>query len=390
MLRFLTAGESHGKCLTGIIEGLPGGLPIDIDCINEQMHRRQIGYGRGGRMKIERDTVRITSGVRNGLTLGSPIAFEIENYDWENWRVAMSVESVSDGSDLRQITHPRPGHADAAGVLKYQTRDVRNILERASARETATRVAVGAFCRTFLSHFEISIGSHTIAIGGARVAKEYFSASSEKVFALDPASEIRCIDPEATLRMMAQIDSAGSSGDTVGGISEIVTACVPPGLGSHVQWDRRLDAQIAQAMMSIPAVKAVEIGNGIAAAGEVGSSVHDQIFYDTEKKKFYRETNNAGGLEGGITNGEEIRIKIFIKPIPTLKKALASVDIETKQSSRAAVERSDICVVPAAGVVAEAMMAIVLTKGFLEKFGGDSLQEIKNNHESYQRLLREY
>jgi chorismate synthase len=390
MLRFLTAGESHGRCLTGVIEGLPGGLLIDIAFINEQLHRRQLGYGRGGRMTIERDSVHITSGIRHGLTMGSPIAFTIENKDWDHWQVPMSIEPPPEGSDIRRVTHPRPGHADLAGVLKYHTYDVRNVLERASARETATRVAVGAFCRLFLSHFGIRIASHSMAIGTERIAGEYGTVATEKIFDLDPASEVRCADPDAARRMIALIDNAKDAGDTLGGIAEIVAISIPPGLGSHVQWDRRMDAEIAQAMMSIPAVKAVEIGNGIAAAQKPGSAVHDEIFYDAQKKRFYRNTNSAGGLEGGITNGEVIRIKIYIKPIPTLRQALHSVDIRSKDASKASVERSDVCVVPAAGVVAEAMLAIVLTNAFLDKFGGDSLEEVKTNYAGYQRLLNEY
>jgi len=390
MLRFLTAGESHGRCLTGLIEGLPGGLPIDVAQVDAQLHRRQLGYGRGGRMSIERDTLQITSGVRHGVTLGSPIAFTIENKDWEHWQVPMSTGLAPEGADLRRVTHPRPGHADLAGALKYQTRDVRDVLERASARETAARVAVGAFCRLFLSHFGVEIGSHTVAVGDARIAETFGNLPAETVLALDPASELRCADPEAVPRMIAQIDKARSEGDTLGGIAEILAVCVPPGLGSHIQWDRRMDAQIAQAMMSVPAVKAVEIGDGIAAANRPGSRVHDEISYDARKKKFFRKTNNAGGLEGGITNGEEIRLKIFVKPVPTLPKALNSVDIDSKNVSKASVERSDTCVVPAAGVVGEAMLAITLANGFLEKFGGDSLKEIQTNYAAYQRLLNEY
>ncbi|HTY62136.1 MAG TPA: chorismate synthase [Acidobacteriota bacterium] len=390
MLRFLTAGESHGRCLTGIIEGLPGGISIDVSFINGQLHRRQLGYGRGGRMKIERDSVHITSGVRHGLTLGSPIAFTIENRDWDHWRLPMSIEPVPVGTDVRRVTHPRPGHADLAGVLKYQTFDVRNVLERASARETAVRVAVGAFCRLLLSRFGIEIGSHTVAVGKVRVGKKYERVLAEKIFALNPSSRLRCVDAAAEKRMVRQIEIARAGGDTLGGISEIVAVAIPSGLGSHVQWDRRLDGQIAQAMMSIPAIKAVELGCGIAAASRFGSSIHDEIFYDDRERKFLRHTNNAGGLEGGITNGEELRIRIYVKPIPTLRKALNSVDIDTKCVSKASVERSDVCVVPSAGIVAEAMLAIVLTGVFLEKFGGDSLREIQANYDSYQHSVSEY
>ena len=341
-------------------------------------------------MKIERDSVHITSGVRHGLTLGSPIAFTIENRDWDHWRLPMSIEPVPVGTDVRRVTHPRPGHADLAGVLKYQTFDVRNVLERASARETAVRVAVGAFCRLLLSGFGIEIGSHTVAVGKVRVGKKYERVLAEKIFALNPSSRLRCVDAAAEKRMVRQIEIARAGGDTLGGISEIVAVAIPSGLGSHVQWDRRLDGQIAQAMMSIPAIKAVELGCGIAAASRFGSSIHDEIFYDDRERKFLRHTNNAGGLEGGITNGEELRIRIYVKPIPTLRKALNSVDIDTKCVSKASVERSDVCVVPSAGIVAEAMLAIVLTGVFLEKFGGDSLREIQANYDSYQHSVSEY
>ncbi len=390
MLRFVTGGESHGKCLTGVLEGLPRGLAVDREFINLQLHRRQLGYGRGGRMTIERDEIDITSGVRHGLTLGSPVAFIIWNKDWEHWQTAMSVEPAPEVANIRAITRPRPGHADLAGALKYQTHDARDVLERASARETAARVAVGAFCRLLLSHFGVRIGSHVIGIGSERVAQELEDASAEKIFALDPESPVHCTDAAAEKRMIAAIDEAKKAGDTLGGCVEAVASPVLPGLGSHIQWDRRLDGQIAQAMMSIPSVKAVEIGTGIAAAANPGSAVHDQIFYDAPAKRFWRKTNRAGGVEGGISNGSDIRVRIYVKPIPTLRKPLASVDIRSKQAFEATVERSDTCVVPAAGVIAEAMLGIVLAQAFLEKFGGDSMAETEANHANYTRLLNEY
>ena len=390
MLRWITAGESHGKCLTGVLEGLPRGLGVDLSFINLQLHRRQLGYGRGGRMKIERDEIEVTSGVRHGLTLGSPISFTIINKEWDHWQDAMSVGPASENASIQAVTRPRPGHADLAGALKFQTYDVRDILERGSARETAARVAVGAFCRLFLSRFGVRIGSHVIAIGKERVAKKFENPGSEKVFELDPESPVRCLDPEAQKRMMSLIDETKKAGDTLGGCVELIAAPVPPGLGSHIQWDRKLDGQIAQAMMSIPSAKAVEIGNGVAAAGHPGSAVHDEIFYDAQAKRFFRKTNRAGGVEGGISNGADIRVRVHAKPIPTLRKPLASVDIRSKEPFEAVVERSDVCVIPAAGVIAEAMLGVVLANAFLEKFGGDSMTEIEGNYANFIRLLRQY
>jgi chorismate synthase len=390
MLRFVTAGESHGICLTGVIEGLPAGLAVDISFINDQLQRRQKGYGRGGRMKIEHDVLQITSGVRHGLTMGSPIAFSIQNKDWENWRIPMAVEPVGPGSEVRAVTHPRPGHGDLAGALKYQTHDMRNVLERASARETAARVAVGALCSLLLARFGLRIASHTLAIGQECVAKEFENLDVEKALAIDPKSPLHCADSDAEQRMITAIDVAERAGDTVGSIVEVVAGPMFPGLGSHTQWDRRIDGLIAQAMMSIPAVKAVEIGEGIAAARKAGSAVHDEIYYDPSKRRFFRSSNNAGGIEGGISNGEQIRVKIYLKPIPTLRNALSSVDISTRQTARAVIERSDICVGPAAGVVAESMLAFVLAREFLQKFGGDSLQEVEHNFAGYTRMLDAY
>jgi len=390
MLRFVTSGESHGKGLIGVLEGLPAGLSMDLDFINLQLHRRQLGYGRGGRMRIEKDQVEIMSGVRHGKTLGSPISFVIQNRDWANWQLPMAVDTVPEGTNVRSVTRPRPGHVDLAGALKFQTRDIRDVLERASARETATRVAIGAFCRLLLRHFSIQVGSHVVAIGRERVSPEFESLPCEEIFKLDPESALRCADPEAANRMMAAIDQAKQLGDTLGGIVEVAASPVPAGLGSHTQWDLKLDGQVAQALMSIPAAKAVEIGAGIAGAQSFGSEVHDEIFYDPKIRRFYRKTNRAGGLEAGITNGADLRARVYMKPIPTLRKPLMSVDIVTKEVFQAAFERSDTCVVPAAAVIAEGMVSIVVTRAFLEKFGGDSLKELEANYANYQRLLDDY
>ncbi len=390
MLRFLTAGESHGKYLTGMLEGLPSGLEINVDFINLQLKRRQLGYGRGERMKIEKDKIEITSGVRHNITLGSPISFLIHNKDWKHWQIPMCPRDVPEGSDIRAITHPRPGHVDLAGALKYQTHDIRNVLERASARETAARVAAGAFCRIFLQHFGIHMGSHVLAIGRERVAEIYENLSCEDIFRLDPKSPLRCADSEAENRMMALIDETKRAGDSLGGIVEVVAASIPPGLGSHIQWDRKLDGQIAQAMMSVPSAKAVEIGCGISSSQNLGSLVHDEIFYDDEKHRFFRKTQRAGGLEAGITNGSDVRVRIYLKPIPTLRRPLMSVDVQSKQAFKAAFERSDTCVVSAAGVIAEAMLGIVMAGAFLEKFGGDSIKEIEGNYANFVRLMDEY
>jgi len=390
MLRFLTAGESHGKSLLGILEGLPAGLLVDVDSIHYQLYRRQCGYGRGGRMAIERDQIEILSGVRHGYTLGSPISFSIRNKDWDHWRVPMSIEPVEEGADIRPATRPRPGHADLAGALKWQTHDARNILERASARETASRVAGGAFCRLFLSHFGTRIASHVIAVGSERVAEEWETLPSEAVFGLDPEAPLHCADRDAEQRMMKRIDEAREAGETLGGLVEVVAGPIPPGLGSHIQWDRRLDGQIAQALMSIPSAKAVEIGDGVAGARSRGSDFHDAIYYDPPARRFFRKTNRAGGVEGGISNGADLRVRIYLKPIPTLGRPLESADLRSKQPLEAGIERSDTCAVPAAGVIAEAMLAIVLAGSFLEKFGGDSMKETEANYANYMRMLDEY
>ena len=390
MFRFGTAGESHGRCLTGILEGLPAGIAVDPEIINQELHRRQLGYGRGGRMQIEKDKIEFTAGVRHGKTLGSPICFTIQNRDWSHWQVPMSYEPAPPGSNLRPLTRPRPGHADLPGALKYQTHDARDILERASARETAARVAVGSLCKIFIRHFDIETGSHVIAIGSERVSPMHEKLDAGDVFLLKADSSLRCADPDAEKRMMALIDQAKDAGDTLGGVFEVIASPVPPGLGSHTQWDRKIDGQLAQALMSIPAAKAVEIGSGIHSASICGSDVQDEIYYNAAERSFFRKTNRAGGVEGGITNGSEIRARVFMKPIPTLRKPLMSADLISKEPSEAAFERSDTCVVPAAAVIAESMIAIVLARNLLEKFGGDSIEETRANFLNYRKMVAEY
>jgi chorismate synthase len=387
---FTTAGESHGKGLVAIIEGLPAGLAIDPAFINHQMWRRQQGYGRGGRMKIESDEAEILSGVRHGKTLGSPVALLIRNRDYENWQDVMNVEprEFSDEKRARRMTRPRPGHTDLAGGLKYDTHDLRDILERASARETAARVAVGALARLLINEIGIEVSSHTAMIGG--VPEEPVAATWEQIVSLPDESPLRCVDQEAELRMIALIDETKEAKDTLGGIFEVAARGVIPGLGSHTQWSSKLDGRLAQAIMCIHAVKAVEIGIGVEVSRLTGSQVHDEIGYNEVARKFIRPTNRAGGIEGGITNGEEIRIRGHLKPISTLRRPLASVDVVTKQESAAAFERSDIVAVPAAGAIGEAMVAIVLAGAAREKFGGDSLGEMKRNFEGYVEQLKRY
>jgi len=387
---FITAGESHGKGLVAIIEGLPAGLPIDVSTINHELWRRQQGYGRGGRMKIESDEVEILSGVRHGKTLGSPISLLIRNRDFENWQVVMAVEprEFADEKRARRLTRPRPGHTDLAGGLKYDTHDLRDILERASARETTARVAVGAFAKRFLKEIGIEIASHTAMIGG--VPDRPIHASWDQIAAVRDDTSLRCVDKEVEQRMIALIDSTKEAKDTLGGIFEVVARGVVPGLGSHTQGNRKIDGRLAQAIMSIPAVKAVEIGAGVEVSRSTGSQVHDEIGYDPAARSFTRPTNCAGGIEGGITNGEEVRISGHLKPISTLRQPLASVDVVTKEESAAAFERSDIVAVPAAGVIGEAMVAIVLADAAREKFGGDSVAEMKRNFEGYVDQLKRY
>jgi chorismate synthase len=392
-LRFLTAGESHGKGLTGIMEGIPAGLQLSPEDIDGELKRRQQGYGRGGRMKIEQDRAEILSGVRWGKTMGSPITLFIENKDWKNWKEGMSSQSKHEGS-LPPVTRPRPGHADLTGALKYNQRDIRNILERSSARETAMRVAAGAVAKKLLHEFGISIGSYVLSIGTARMQATGYEIQ-EETFTKAESSPVRCPDEFAASEMMALIDRASKNGDTLGGIFEVVAWGVPAGLGSHIQWDTRLDGRIAQALMGIQAIKSVEMGNGLEMAEKFGSEVMDEIYYennpaDEYHHRFYRKTNNAGGIEGGMTNGMPVVVRAAMKPIPTLKKALRSVDIVTKEPIEAAYERSDTCAVPAASVIGEAMVALVLADAFLEKFGRDTLDELKRNYNSYLQYLEEF
>jgi len=389
MFRFTTAGESHGRALVAIVEGLPAGVPIDVEQINHELARRQQGYGRGARMKIESDRVEILSGVRHGLTLGSPLALTIENKDWANWTEVMSVEAQEIAPEKsRRVKRPRPGHADLAGGLKYGARDLRDVLERASARETTARVACGAIAKQLLANFGVEIRSHVIQLGG--IPDQPLELAFDQIDAIPEDAPLRCGDVEAQRRMIELIDQKKSEGDTLGGIFEVVARGVIPGLGSHTAWDLKLDGRLAQAVMSIPAVKAVAIGAGTHASSLPGSEVHDEIGYNEETKEFIRASNRAGGLEGGVTNGEELRVRGHLKPISTLRRALRSVDIDTKQEERAAFERSDITVVPAGGVIGEAMVALVVAAAMREKFGGDSLGEMKRNYEGFREQLRAY
>jgi chorismate synthase len=387
-MRFLTAGESHGPGLVGIIEGLPAGLTVEEEYINRQLARRQGGYGRGGRMSIERDHVKFLSGVRFGQTTGSPLALAIENRDWPNWQKVMSADPL-DETDERKVACPRPGHADLAGGLKYLHHDLRKVLERASARETAMRVAVGSVAALLLCHFGIRSAAYVIALGGVTACPRQPEWSADTIREKAERSLVYCLDREAEKLMIEQIDEAGESGDTLGGVFEILVEGVPPGLGSHVHWDRRLDSRLAGALMSIPGIKGVEIGLGFTASGRPGSAVHDEIVLD-ENGKLARSANNAGGLEGGITNGQAIIVRAAMKPIPTLKKPVRSIDLGSGKPRDAAVERSDICAVPAASVVGEAVVAWELARSFLEKFSGDSLAEVELSWQSYMKLVKEY
>jgi chorismate synthase len=380
MLRFLDAGESHGKCLLGIIEGFPAGLSLNEEKINLNLKRRQGGYGRGERMKIEQDRVEVLSGLVEGKTIGSPLGLMVKNKDWENWQE----------KKYPPLTISRPGHADFAGAIKYGFKDVRKVLERASARQTAMRVAIGSVASSFLEEFNIEIYSYVLRIGQVKARR--ITSFNRKVKEAINKSPVYCIDGIASIGMCREIDRAREKGDTLGGVFEAVIAGVPIGLGSYVQWDRRLDTRLASAFMSIPGVKAVEIGEGIEASKKKGSTVHDEIFTQEESEKdsslYYRKTNRAGGIEGGITNGEEVIIRVYLKPIPTLINPLRSIDFATKKETKATYQRSDICVVPAASVVGEAVAAWEIAVAFLEKFGGDSLVEIKENYENYKESLR--
>ena len=390
MFRFLTAGESHGPALTTIIEGVPAGLPITAAPINAQLKRRQGGYGRGARQKIESDTAEILSGIRFGRALGSPITLVVRNRDWANWTTKMSIEPLAEGEDeTKAITVPRPGHADYAGMMKYGTDDLRNILERSSARNTATQVAVGAVARLLLAEFGISVASHVVNIGGIKASANGIDLRC--LGELTEDSPVRVADKDAEAKIIAAIDEAKYRGDTLGGTFEVVALGLPVGLGSHVHWDTKIDGKLAQALMSIQAIKGVEIGIGFGAADIPGSQVHDAFYYDEAQAggdaRFRRGTNNAGGTEGGMTNGEPLVVRAVMKPIATLMKQLPSVNLSTKEGVPAFAERSDVCAVPAAAVVGEAMVSIVLAQLLCEKFGSDSLSEMKSNYDHYQQTV---
>ncbi len=398
MLRYFTAGESHGPCLTMIIDGVPAGFPIDVAKINHDLWRRQQGYGRGGRMLIEKDEAQIRSGIRWGETLGSPVAIGIENRDWKNWTKKMSA-APEDRDEKIAVTKPRPGHADLTGVLKYGRSDIRDILERASARDTVSRTAVGSFAKQLLAPFGIRVMGYIRSIGN--VTANLDGLAYEEIHNRSEESPVRTADPEAEEKMIALIEECKKEGNTLGGIFEVVTSGLPPGLGTHTQWDRKLDGRLAQALMSIQAIKGVEIGLGFEMARRRGSQVHDEIFFDPSKMVtegtprivptgFYRGSNNSGGTEGGMTNGAPLVVRVAMKPISTLMSPLKSIDLRTKQAADASVERSDVCAAPAAAVVGESVVAFELANAFLEKFGGDSLREITRNYESYLEQIKNY
>jgi len=390
MLRYYTAGESHGQALLAFVSGLPAGLPVDVQAINHELHRRQLGYGRGGRQKIEKDRADIFAGVRHGKTIGAPIALRIENRDWANWEKILPVEDTSeDDAPSKKLVAPRPGHADLAGSQKFNFHDARYILERASARETAARVALGAFAKMLLRELGTEIASHTVQVGHHKLGRQASWDEIRKISG-DLESPLRCIDSALEDKMKEEVDAVLKAGDTVGGVFEVVAHKVPVGLGSHAQWDEKLDGRLAQAVMSIQAVKGVEIGAGILAAGSFGSEVQDEISYDRSAKRFARSSNRAGGLEGGITNGEDVVLRAYLKPISTLRRALKTADMVTKEPVQAAYERSDWCVVPAAGVAGEAMVALVLADAFLQKFGGDSLAEMRRNFDNYAEQIAQF
>ncbi len=393
MLRFSTAGESHGECLIAMVSGMPAGVPIDEAKMNRELWRRQQGYGRGGRMRIERDTAQILSGVRHGKTIGSPIAIRVENNDWKNWTEILPVET-GDPAKHKAVASPRPGHADLAGALKYDFPDARYVLERASARESTARVAAGSIAKQLLETLDVAVASHVIRVGSAELERE---ANWTEIEALLGNEEVllNCVDPDAEQRMKAVVDQVLRTGDSVGGVFEVVAHGVPPGLGTYANWDERLDGLLAAAVMSLQAVKAVEIGRGVTAASAFGSVVHDAIHYEPEDEqshhtRFAREQNNAGGIEGGISNGEDVIVRGYLKPISTLRRPLASVSFSTREEVKAAYERSDVCVVPAAGVAAEAMVALTLAKLASEKFGGDSLREMVRNYKGYCDQIRKF
>jgi len=392
MLRFSTAGESHGESLVALLSGMPAGVPIDEAFVNRELWRRQQGYGRGGRMRIETDTAHFLSGVRHGKTIGSPIAIEIENRDWKNWTEALPV-GAGDSARHKAVASPRPGHADLAGALKWDFPDARYVLERASARESTSRVAGGAVAKQLLLELGMDVASHVIRVGAAELGRD---ATWDEIAALRAKDEVllSCVDGEAEQHMKAEVDAVLRTGDTVGGVFEVIVHGAPPGIGTCANWDERLDGLLAQAVMSLQAVKAVEIGRGVTAAESLGSAVHDAIGYAETRNgrhtRFTREHNNAGGLEGGISNGEDIVVRGYLKPISTLRRPLQSVRFDTREETKAAYERSDVCVVPAAGVAAEAMVALMMAKLTLEKFGGDSLRELKRNFEGYVDQVAKY
>ena len=387
MLRYLNAGESHGQCLMAVLEGVPSGLPLTAEMVNGDLTRRQGGYGRGGRMRIEKDQIEFSCGVRKGITLGNPLGLLIRNRDWENWKETMAPEPGPPPPEKKVVTRPRPGHADLVGAIKYGHRDMRNVLEKASARETAIRVAIGAVAKVLLSEFSMQVVSYTTEIGGVQAEKV---TDPLKAYELAEVSEVRCPDPVAGEKMIEAIREAKRKGDSLGGIFEVVVTNSPIGLGTYAQWDRRLSARLAMAAMSIQAMKGVEIGMGFESARRFGSEVHDDIYHDARENIFIRKTNNAGGLEGGITNGEPIVVRVAMKPIATLYSPKQSVDIQTKEPFEATVERSDICTVPAAGVVGEAVIAFEMANAMIEKFSGDSLAEMKRNYESYQAYVKQF
>jgi chorismate synthase len=395
MLRFSTAGESHGEALVALVSGLPAGVPVDQALLDREMWRRQKGYGRGGRMRIEQDHAHILSGVRHGKTIGSPVAMTIANADWKNWEEILPVEA-GDAAKHKAVASPRPGHADLAGSLKYDFADARYVLERSSARETAARVACGAMAKMLLWALNVSVASHVVRVGKAELGR---AATWEEIVALQAKDEVllNCVDAEDEARMKAEVDAALKTGDTIGGVFEVVVHGLPPGVGTHVNWDERLDGLLAQAVMSLQAVKAVEIGRGVTAAESLGSVVHDEIGYagagdgkDGDFTKFSREQNNAGGIEGGISNGEDVVVRGYLKPISTLRRPLGSVSFATREPVKASYERSDVCVVPAAGVTAEAMVALTVARLAMDKFGGDSLGEMQRNYKGYCEQIREY
>lgn len=398
MLRFSTAGESHGEALVALVSGLPAGVPVVQETLDRELWRRQQGYGRGGRMRIERDTAHILSGVRHGKTIGSPVAMTLANKDWKNWEEILPVEA-GDSDKHKSVKSPRPGHADLAGSLKYNFADARYVLERASARESAARVACGAVAKMLLAELGVQVGSHVIRVGAVELGRD---AAWDEIAAANAKEEIllNCVDVDAEGRMKAEVDRALRTGDTIGGVFEVVVHGLPPGVGTHVNWDERMDGLLAQAVMSLQAVKAVELGRGITAASSMGSAVHDAITYgqgEAEPEdggakftRFSRESNNAGGIEGGISNGEDVVVRGYLKPISTLRRPLASVSFETREPVKAAYERSDVCVVPAAGVAAEAMVALTIARLMIDKFSGDSLVEMKRNFDGYREQIRRF